>query len=1029
MSSLARAARALVLGCAVATCVDAGPTAPARRVAVSLAPSFAIGADDPVIAIERLLATVQQHPSLTVVYQTVVTVAPGDTAVSMTLIIPLVAPDDRYRITISGISAAGDTVYRARVDSVNLSPQGVAGTPIEMPLEYAGPDTLVGSVSIAPRDTTVRVGDVFAMQASAVTGAGAPLPSASLNFTSRDPARLAVSATGQVTALDVVQGAWVVVATANSRKDSTRVTVVPARTLTRLDAGPDRAFTALGDSVELAVRALDQDDVEMPGIAYSFATTNVSVASVRPDGVVRAEGPGSALVVVSSGALRDTVAVTVTQLPASLTISPASLTFTSLLVQETMEALVLDANGNMIPGATVEWSSTAPGIASVTASGAVQAVSNGTASIVARAGPAADTATVTVSQQPKVVEIGADSVVMTAVGVDTTLAAIVRDSTGHSITGAVVAWSSSDPAVATVTAEGVVRSQGAGAARVVATSGAAADTITVHVRPVPAAIVATPDSSTLTALGATATLGAVVNDAQGNPIAGAVVSWTSAAPGVATVSVSGVVNAVGTGRAAIVASHGAFTDTVQVVVRQDPAFVVASPDSLLLTAIGATAVAAAVVKDANGNVIPGATPTWSSAAPAIATVAVDGTVTAKAAGTARVIAASGTLRDTVVVTVAQQPATIVIAPRGGSFTALGQLLSLSATVRDRNGFAIAAPAVTWSTVGGGAVEVTTLGVVRAAANGSAFVRAVAGAARDSVQVSVSQQVASVVTSRDTVRLANVGDTATVAAVAYDANGFVATNHTVAFATSDPAVATVSAGGLITLTGAGIATVTATAGGISAPVAVIKTPADVPVDARYAWIRVTPSLASLRVGDTLQLLAEMMDAAGNPTVITPQWATSNPGRATVSASGAVIVHDTGAVTISATSNGVGGQARLQLAPAPVLHGFNFSPRTLYGVSGSPVRFSVWLEASDAGSGVGGVQVTFTGPGGATQSCAASAPTGGTRLRGTWECVVTLPAGSPTGTWVATELQLTGTIVRTHGEASLARFGGTTLTVNP
>jgi hypothetical protein len=224
-------------------------------------------------------------------------------------------------------------------------------------------------------------------------------------------------------------------------------------------------------------------------------------------------------------------------------------------------------------------------------------------------------------------------------------------------------------------------------------------------------------------------------------------------------------------------------------------------------------------------------------------------------------------------------------------------------------------------------------------------------------------------------------------------------------------------------------VTASAGGVSASVAVIKTPADVPVDARYAWIRVTPAIASPRVGDTLQLAAEMMDASGNATAIAPQWATSNPGRATVGASGAVIVHDTGAVVISATSNGVGGQARLQLMPAPVLRQFGFSPRALYGASGSPVRFSVSLEASDAGAGVAGMQMTFTGPGGVTQSCAASVPTSGTRQRGWWDCVITLPAGSPTGTWVATQLELTGTIVRIHGEASLARFGGTTLTVNP
>lgn len=1033
MASLARAVLALVLGAAVATCVDGGPTASAgRRVAVSVAPSFAIGGDDPVIAIARLVAIVQRHPSLEVVFQTSVTVTPGQSEVAMSLTVPLVAFDDRYRLIIAGLSAAGDTVYRAMRDSVNLTPQGVQGPPIEMPLRYAGPDTLVAAVSIAPRDTVLRVGDEIQLRGTAVTAAGAAMP-AQLRFGSRDQARVAVTSSGALRAVAEVQGAWVVVATANSLSDSTRVTVVPLRALTRIDAGPDRAMTSLGDTVMLPARALDQDGVVMPGIALSFASTNPEVATVSAGGVVTAAGAGSALIVVGAAAVRDTVAISVSQVAASVQVAPDSGTLDALGAELSLAATARDAKGNGIPLAQLEWSSLETSVASVTAAGVVRAAGNGSARIVARSGAAADTVVVRVAQRIASVVITPAGPVAIATGDTVPLAATAFDAGGSAVAGAAATWSTTNAGVASVSAAAQLVAHAAGSAMVVATAGDATDTLVVTVTQEAASVRITPaDSTTLTALDATEALVATVSDRVGVPIAGATVTWSSSAPGVATVSAAGELRAVSTGRAEIIARFGALADTLAVGVLQDPAAIVAAPDSVMLTAIGDGAAFAAQVQDRNGRAIPGAVVTWTSLDPAIASVSASGAASTLAAGRARIVAASGLLRDTVVVVVTQVPATTTISPRGGTLTAFSELLPLSVTVRDRNGFAIASPSVAWTSASASVADVTALGVVRATGNGGAYIRAVAGAARDSVAVTVSQAVASITLSGDTVRLANTGDTATVLVTPRDRNGFAATNHLPAYTTSDGAVASVapvSGGARVTLTGAGVATITATAGGSTATFEVIKTPAEVPIDARYAWIRVTPATASARVGDTLVLVADMMDAQGNPTRIVPQWATDKPGRASVSAAGVVVVLDTGAVTITATSNGVAGHSRLQLFPAPVLRQFTFAPRTLYGSATSAVRFSVSMEVNDAGAGVGGVQVTFTAPNGVTQSCAAAAPTSGSRTAGWWDCVVTLPAGSPTGTWRVTRLELTGSIVRIYEEASLARYGGTTLTVNP
>ncbi|MCY3747461.1 MAG: Ig-like domain-containing protein, partial [Acidobacteria bacterium] len=80
-----------------------------------------------------------------------------------------------------------------------------------------------------------------------------------------------------------------------------------------------------------------------------------------------------------------------------------------------------------------------------------------------------------------------------------------------------------------------------------------------------------------------------------------------------------------------------------------------APDSAQLEAPGETAQFTAEVRDQNGNVMTDVTVTWSSDAPAVATVDAMGRVTAVGAGTATVSAAAGALSASVTVTVEAAP--------------------------------------------------------------------------------------------------------------------------------------------------------------------------------------------------------------------------------------------------------------------------------------------------------------------------------------------------------------------------------------
>jgi len=140
-----------------------------------------------------------------------------------------------------------------------------------------------------------------------------------------------------------------------------------------------------------------------------------------------------------------------------------------------------------------------------------------------------------------------------------------------------VTWSSLTPTIVAVDANGGVLSVGPGTGLVEArgTGGRKADTATVVVRQVPAALHVSPDSLHLSFYfpgGPTSSdaLTAVAEDANGYSIADAIVSWVSDLLSVATVSADGIVSAVDTGSTTIRAILGSLSDTTVVEVVASP---------------------------------------------------------------------------------------------------------------------------------------------------------------------------------------------------------------------------------------------------------------------------------------------------------------------------------------------------------------------------------------------------------------------------------------------------------------------------
>ena len=124
-------------------------------------------------------------------------------------------------------------------------------------------------------------------------------------------------------------------------------------------------------------------------------------------------------------------------------------------------------------------------------------------------------------------------------------------------------WNSLTPAVVTVDAQGLVRAVGIGYGRIEAVVGRKADTADVLVHQIPVSLTVTPDDISLLGFFEVDTLTAVVSDANGYPVPGAPIAWSSDDPTIATV-VDGVVTAYEVGVTWVRAVFAALSDSARV---------------------------------------------------------------------------------------------------------------------------------------------------------------------------------------------------------------------------------------------------------------------------------------------------------------------------------------------------------------------------------------------------------------------------------------------------------------------------------
>ena len=434
---------------------------------------------------------------------------------------------------------------------------------------------------------------------------------------------------------------------------------------------------------------------------------------------------------------------------------------------------------------------------------------------------------------------------------------------------------------------------------------------TCHTRVLVASVAVTPASASVL-VDETVQLTGTPLDAGGNPLSGRVVTWSSSNPAIASVDAAGLVTAVaGGGPVTITATSEGKSGTSAVTVTTVPvATVEVTPAAPTIEAGGDTVRLTAVAKDADGNVLSGRVPTWTTSDAAAATVASSGLVTGVAPGATTVTATIEGQTGTSSVTVVQAAVASVTVTPASATLEVGTGLVLAATLKDARGNTLTGRPVVWTSSDEAiAIVESDDGDVDGVAPGTATITATSEGKSGAAAITVVPPPVASVDVTPTTATILVGGTVQLTATPKSANG-TPLDRPVTWASNNPAAATVDAAGLVTGVGAGVATISATSEGKTGTASVGV--GVVPV----ASVDVTPPSASVAVGGSVQLTATPKDGNGNPlTGRTVTWTRSDPAIGWVDANGLVLGLSPGDVTITATVEGHTGTSVVTVTPLP------------------------------------------------------------------------------------------------------------------
>lgn len=820
-----------------------------------------------------------------------------------TTFVATIHPDDAVATTLTW--ASSDPTVASVDDKGNVVALKVGTTNITATSENGKVATCaltvnavaVTSVSLDKTKLNLTEGDKATLTASV-------LPEKATNKTltwSSDHKEVAiVSSNGEVAA--VGEGTAIITVSSANGKEATCTVKVAKKLIpvTSINISQATAELKVNGTVTLTATVLPENTTDDKKVTWS--SSDEAIATVDANGKVTAKAIGEATITATCGSVTATCAVTVIATPVE------SISFTrKQLTMKEGETTTLTPNFNPTTATdkSVTWKSSDEAVATVSASGEVSAIKEGSAIITATSSNG-KSATIPVTVSATIIPVTSISIDKTALsltaGDNATLTATIApaDATDPS-----VEWSSSDETVATVSKNGEVTALAEGTATITAESSngkTAKCTVTVAAKIIEAESITLSNETAELKVGGTLALTAVVAPENTSD---KTVTWTSSDEAVATVDANGKVTAKAIGEATITATCGSVKAECAVKVVATPVESI----ELNLTELTLTEGDKSTLKV---TYTPGSatdkTVTWTSSDESVATVAATGEVTAVKAGTASITATTAngkTASCTVTVEAKEVPVTSITLSETEVELMVGKTASLTATVNPKDA---TDSSVEWTSSNTKVATVSREGVITAKAVGTAVITA-AGAndksATCTVKVipvpveglAIQDEEGNVLDNTHSLAL-HVGDEYTLTEVVSPEN---ATEQKVTWTSSDEAVAKIvdiveePHQVHIDAIGLGKATITASLAGFSTSFEVNVAAPEVAI----TGIKLDKATAEMETGATLQLNATI--APENATSKEVKWTSSDYETATVDQKGVVTAKKAGKVTITATAN--------------------------------------------------------------------------------------------------------------------------------
>ena len=790
--------------------------------------------------------------------------------------------------TFKGLKV-GDTGYTVSIIGVNDNIEAVKGkiTVIaEIPMTSLELDP--AAITMAQNALPQTIKPVY-------TPDNASMPE--FSWTSSVPTIATVDQTGKVT--PVGQGQTVITATALDGSGLSATSTVTVTAPFDEDFGFDDSVMGgvegvtiyLGDSYTLVPKA--HDGYQLPENIV-WASSDENTVSVDQTGKVTGLALGSATISATAtiNGNEITATCTVTVIPIKVSSIELSQTTAELRATETL-TLTAKIEPDNATDKSLQWTTNAPSIATVSQQGVVTALMVGEANITARA---LDGSNVTASCLVKVVPTGATGISLTAEGATeikaTETVQLTATVTPETTTDKTVTWKSAKPAIATVNDSGVVTGVAVGEATITATNsaGQTADII-IKVIPTPVeaielnrytAQIRVQDGFRLTAniLPLTAT--------------NKTVSWTSSAPEIVSVDNEGNVLALALGNAIIICEA---RDGSGVKAECQISVTTTATQSVSITAEGSTTLKATETVQLKATVLPATSSDksvrWQSANPDIAIVDNTGLVTAVSVGSVQITATnSGGQTASVSITVIPTPVESIKLNKTSATLKATEALALIATVNPETA---TDKSLEWTSDNEAVATVNQNGVVTAIATGEAVITV---KAKDGSNVTATCRVNVTATEVTSITITANGATTLRASENVQLMATIlpetATDKSVVWSASAPNIANVNENGLVTAYAVGESVITAkTSSGLSAEITITVIPTPV------SNITLNRSSLTMRVGNENKLSATVLPETATDKSVA--WASSNPEIATVDAEGNVKALLVGQTSITCTAN--------------------------------------------------------------------------------------------------------------------------------